>query len=92
MRASSTAAPGPAHRLSVRVRSVGQMTTTQWLAIDDAHPQRRIAFGTEEAAVRFVAGVPGWSALSADDPRTGPITGLVDDPAQPVTRATPSQP
>ena len=67
--------------MSALVRSIGAMTT-QWLAIDDANPKRRIAFRTEEAAISFVAGLATWSGISADDPRTGPITGLVEDPAE----------
>jgi len=46
-----------------------------WMAQDDADPRRRTVFGTEDAARRFAAGVPGWSVFSDRDERWRPITG-----------------
>ena len=46
-----------------------------WMALDDANPRRRAVFGSEDAARRFAAGVPGWSVFSDRDERWAPITG-----------------
>ena len=45
------------------------------LAVSDADPRRRIAFGSLEAARRFVAGLAGWSVASSEDPDQPPVTG-----------------
>ncbi len=48
-----------------------------WTAVSGpGTPQRRrIAFTDEDAARRFAAGLPGWAAISSDDPEWEPLPG-----------------
>lgn len=48
-----------------------------WMAVSGlGTPQRRrIAFTDEDAARRFAAALPGWAAISSDDPEWEPLPG-----------------
>lgn len=51
-----------------------------WIALDPAHPRRRVAFGDEQSARRHADGLtPAWTVLPAEDPRIVPITGTWPD-------------